>query len=227
MRALINVVLLLAIAAVGCYIAVFDEYFSREVEVRQQISVKLIGSDAEMRAREEKESTKTDAASGPDLSCFVWGPFSDKGLMQVRGMLEQNRLLEQAEIVDRFLPDRWIVYLGRFHTDTAVRAFMKQFRQQGIKHVRAIVRGDLAYGVEIASFDTKKEAEDFLASNKVPDVKGLRVTNRLGEPSDSVDLVFNHLSEEQRDVLFGLWIKRPGTQLQSCTFYPGRASSDR
>ena len=48
MRALINVVLLLAIAAVGCYIAVFDEYFSREVEVRQQISVKLIGSDADV-----------------------------------------------------------------------------------------------------------------------------------------------------------------------------------
>ena len=71
MRALINVVLLLAIAAVGCYIAVFDEYFSREVEVRQQISVKLIGSDAEMRARAEKEGTKTDAASVPCLSCFV------------------------------------------------------------------------------------------------------------------------------------------------------------
>ncbi|MGN1208937.1 MAG: SPOR domain-containing protein [Duodenibacillus sp.] len=225
MRAFVNVVLLLAIAAVGCYIAVFDEYFAHEVEVREQISVKLIGSDALLRASREKEEENVGGVSGPDLTCFVWGPFSDKALLQVRGMLEEHRLLERAEIVDRFLPDRWIIYLGRFHTDTAVRAFMKQFRQQGMKNVRAIVRGDLAYGVEIASFDSQKEAQAFLESQKMPDVKGLRVTNRLGEPSDSVDLVFNHLSDEERGILFSLWPKRPGTQLQSCTFYPGRVSS--
>ena len=117
------------------------------------------------------------------------------------------------------MPDRWIVYLGPYSNDIAVRAFVRQFRQQGYKNVRPILSGALSYGVEIETFETQELAQAWINGKKAPDVKGLRVTNRLGEPSDKVDLVFRDLTEEQRQSLFAIWPRWQGTEIQNCSFY--------
>ena len=103
--------------------------------------------------------------------------------------------------------------------DIAVRAFVKQFRQQGYKNVRPILSGALSYGVEIETFESKEQAQAWINDKKAPDVKGLRVTNRLGEPSDKVDLVFRNLTEDQRQALFAIWKRWQGTEIQNCSFY--------
>lgn len=152
-----------------------------------------------------------------DPGCVIWGPFSTQALRRIELVLERARLLEKMQIADRFLPERYIVYLGPYVNEVAVRAFVKQFRQQGFKSVRPIVRGDLAYGVEIRAFKTREEAEAYLASGKAPEVQGLRVTNRLGEPSNDVDLVFRRLTSEERERLIAAWRARPSTTLRSCS----------
>ena len=155
----------------------------------------------------------------PDATCFVWGPFKAKSLRTLEPVLQNAKLLQKMEISDRFLPERYIVYLGPYVNKVAAIAFVKQFRQQGFKHVRAIVQGDLAYGVEIEAFKTREEAQEYLDSGKAPEVQGLRVTNRLGEPSNEVDLIFRALTSDERSRLFSVWKENPGTKLKSCSFF--------
>ena len=173
---------------------------------------------ATIEARKSDENARI-SGTPIDADCFVWGPFEGRQMIAVQSTLKQRGLLQKAEISDRFLPDRWIVYLGPYSNDIAVRAFVKQFRQQGYKNVRPILSGALSYGVEIETFESREQAQAWIKDKKAPDVKGLRVTNRLGEPSDKVDLVFRNLTEDQRQALFAIWKRWQGTEIQNCSFF--------
>lgn len=93
---------------------------------------------------------------------------------------------------------------------------MKQFCQQGIRTVKPILEGELSYGVEIASFSSREAAEKYLVSGRAPDMKGIKVTNRLGEPSGQVDLVFNAVTSEEEDRIRNLTKLYPAAELKSC-----------
>ena len=101
-----------------------------------------------VEARKNDENARI-SGTPIEADCFVWGPFDGRQLTSVQSTLKNRGLLHKAEISDRFLPDRWIVYLGPYSNDIAVRAFVKQFRQQGYKNVRPILSGALSYGVEM------------------------------------------------------------------------------
>lgn len=154
--------------------------------------------------------------SEPVPSCFVWGPFAENNLVRVRHFLTKTGLIEKIVIQDRFLPDQFIVYLGPFPEKTSVRAFVKQFKQQGFNQVRPILRGPLSYGVEIASFETRVQAEQFLAGEKSPNMAGIRITNRFGEPSDEVDIVIKDLSPVQEQELVRASGQFSATRLNPC-----------
>lgn len=218
MRFFIHIILLMAIAVGLGFIALDrQQTFSVDVvDVRGDIAVKMNVFDREGNQKKEKIAGELGVV---DTNCFVWGAFDTKSLSSVNTVLVSSKLMPYAQMVDRFEPDRWIVYLGRFNNETAVRAFMKQFRQQGFSSVRPILQGNLAYGVELAAFESRRQAEDYLNSPKIPDVQGLRVVNRLGDPSDKVDIVFQGLDDNARDRLFREWKKRPGTTLENCGFY--------
>lgn len=213
MRFVINLLLCIGIVCGLGYIMYADSTDDTDVLVSRAVTVRLQAS----------QSDRKQDASTPgidiNLTCLVWGPFKTQSLAAVQPVLDRTGLMEHAAIVDRYLPDRWIVYLGRFNNETAVKAFMKQFRQQGVKTARPIVRGNLAYGVEVATFSSQEDATAFLSSPKAPDISGMRVTNRLGEPSNEVDLVFNGLTLEQKDQLVKMAAKRPATRLQNCDYY--------
>ncbi len=219
MRYFINLVLLSALCA--CCWFLYDQSKQPTVDLFAESQLqfeipKLV--QATIDARKSDEAAKFSGAP-VDADCFVWGPFDGGQIVSVQASLKQKGLLEQAEISDRFLPDRWIVYLGPYGNDIAVRAFVKQFREQGYKNVRPILRGNLSYGVEIETFESKQEALAWLSGPKAPDVQGLRVTNRLGEPSDKLDLVFRNLTPEKREALFSVWKRWKGTEIQNCSFY--------
>lgn len=216
MRFFINLILFIAVSA-GIGLIVYDNMTPPvDVVARQDITIQIQAK----KKTQASEMTKVAGDAGAvDINCFVWGPFDENELVGMQSVLNSTGLMSYAQIVDRYLPDRWIVYLGRFNNDTAVRAFMKQFRQQGFSSVRPILRGDLAFGVEIAAFDTKKQAQEYLDSPKAPAVSGLSVTNRLGEPSDKVDIVFQGLDDETRERLFREWKRRPSIELKNCGFF--------
>jgi len=142
--------------------------------------------------------------------------FLDSQINSVQERLTRSGLLQKAVVADRFLPERFIAYLGPYDNTTAVRAFVKQFRQQGIRTVKPILEGELSYGVEIASFSSREAAEKYLVSGRAPDMKGIKVTNRLGEPSGQVDLVFNAVTSEEEDRIRNLTKLYPAAELKSC-----------
>ena len=218
-RYFVNFVLLLALCACGWFL--YDQSRQPTVDLVAETKLKVDVPELVLATIEARKSDENARISGTpiDADCFVWGPFEGRQMIAVQSTLKQRGLLQKAEISDRFLPDRWIVYLGPYSNDIAVRAFVKQFRQQGYKNVRPILSGALSYGVEIETFESKEQAQAWINDKKAPDVKGLRVTNRLGEPSDKVDLVFRNLTEDQRQALFAIWKRWQGTEIQNCSFY--------
>lgn len=219
MRYFIHFVLLAALFACGWVLYEQSRLPAADLVAETKLNVQVPEFVlAAIQARKHDEQAKI-SGTPVDLDCFVWGPFDGRQLVSVQSALRQRGLLQSAEIADRFLPDRWIVYLGPYDNDVAVRAFVKQFRQQGYKRVRPILQGALSYGVEIETFDSREQAQEWMESSKAPDVKGLRVTNRLGEPSDKVDLVFRSLTPEMRDALFRLGKRWKGTEILNCGYY--------
>ncbi len=164
----------------------------------------------------EKTSAEEEKQQNDEDACFIWGGFPVGDLVRVRLHLRRQRLEGKVIVQDRFGPERYIAYLGPYDNQTAVRAFVKQFRQQGIRTVRPILSGELSYGVEIASFKTREEAEAFLSGKKAPDMKGIKITNRLGEPTGMVDLVFSRLDNSEKTRLEALRVLYPRTVLSAC-----------
>ncbi len=215
MRFFINTVLFLLIAFGIGFLVYENSQIQGDVVARPNIALELKTSQSEQAQIISKVAGDEGAV---DERCFAFGPFNNKELVRIQPTLKQFHLMQYTKIVDRYLPDQWIVYLGRFNNETAVRAFMKQFRQQGIKSARPILRGDLSYGVEVAAFATQQDALRYLTSSSAPAIQGMRVTNRLGEPSDQVDILFQELDENARSRLFTLWKKYPSKELKNCGF---------
>lgn len=180
-------VLTVVLAGAAAFYLMQDASQYGALRLEGRVSVALLRDDAPLQAA-AGPTARSETAS-ETLRCVLFGPFAHKDLPGVQERLTRSGLLQKAVVADRFLPERFIAYLGPYDNTTAVRAFVKQFRQQGIRTVKPILEGELSYGVEIASFSSREAAEKYLVSGRAPDMKGIKVTNRLGEPSGQVDLV--------------------------------------
>lgn len=167
---------------------------------------------------EKNEATSVINEVGEKESsyCYIWGPFSESTVASISNSLKSSKLLDKTMITDRFFPDRFVVYLGPYDNPTAAKAFVKQFRQQGYRHVKAILKGSLSYGIEIASFETEKEANSYLVAGKAPMVKGIKVVKRLGEPSDDIDITLKGLTKEETEEFQKLQKKYPSGRVRDC-----------
>ncbi len=148
--------------------------------------------------------------------CYVWGPFSGATTKRIAPSLRQWGLDQSVTISDEFLPEKYIVFLGPLENLTSLRAFAKQLRQQGYKRVRPIQRGVLAPGLEIAEFDNEQQAAAYIESGKAPEISGIRVVKRLGEPSGRVNLIFQALEKAEAQKLLRLSKEYPATTFQEC-----------
>ena len=178
-----------------------------------------VAGTAQMTIEKPKAVTaalSTEAPKPAEDTCMMWGGFPVGDLVRVRLHLKRQHLEDKVLIQDRFGPERFIAYLGPYDNPTAARAFVKQFRQQGYGTVRPILSGELSYGVEIASFGTREAAEAFLTGKRAPNMKGIKITNRLGEPTGMVDLVFQNLTKDETLRLQSLHGHYPRTLLKPC-----------
>ena len=189
-------------------------YFQGDSWIVRDVSFEIQNSAAIQKVPAQAGKKQEQIIPG----CYAWGPFPEKNTSLVARKIKKAGLSEKVLIKDRLLPEMYIAYLGAFDNKEAALAFQKQFRKQGYKEARAILQGGLSYGVEIAAFPTREEAQKFLTGPRTPQVKGVRVTNRPGEPSGKVDFTFQNVSEEEHEKLTELWRRTPGSELTHCTF---------
>jgi hypothetical protein len=193
----------------GCWI--YLQYFDIE-----EIKVKEVALEIVKKAPDP--SAEAPKKGDINIGCYIWGPFRERESPRIAEKLRKAGLISKAVMKDRFLPEKFIVYLGPFDNQEAALAFQKQFRNQGYRNARAILQGGLSFGVEIAAFNTQEEAQKFLTGSRAPKVKGVRITNRLGEPSGEVDFAFQDISEDERLKLLDLWRDSPRSELKNCSF---------
>lgn len=209
----------LLLAMVG-YLVYFDRQDTGEVAtlmVPLETKVDL----AKVSKAIEKDS---DALEGESLEgfnegekhCYMWGPFSEGATKKIASRLHERGLDQSVTICDEFLPEKFIVFLGPLENMTSLRAFAKQLRQQGYKKVRPIQRGVLAPGLEIAEFDNAEQATAYIESGKAPEISGIRVVQRLGEPSGRVNFLFQALEKNQAEKLLRLSKDYKATKLMAC-----------
>lgn len=193
----------------GCWI--YLQYFDIEEIKVKEVALEIVKKAPDPAAEAPKKGEI-------NIGCYIWGPFRERESPRIAEKLRKAGLISKAVMKDRFLPEKFIVYLGPFDNQEAALAFQKQFRKQGYRNARAILQGGLSFGVEIAAFNTQEDAQKFLTGPRTPKVKGVRITNRLGEPSGEVDFAFQDISEEERLKLLDLWRDSPRSELKNCSF---------
>ena len=193
----------------GCWI--YLQYFDIEEIKVKEVALEIVKKAPDPSAEAPKKGEI-------NIGCYIWGPFRERESPRIAEKLRKAGLISKAVMKDRFLPEKFIVYLGPFDNQEAALAFQKQFRKQGYRNARAILQGGLSFGVEIAAFNTQEDAQKFLTGPRTPKVKGVRITNRLGEPSGEVDFAFQDISEEERLKLLDLWRDSPRSELKNCSF---------
>jgi hypothetical protein len=193
----------------GCWI--YLQYFDIEEIKVKEVALEIVKKAPDPSAEAPKKGEI-------NIGCYIWGPFRERESPRIAEKLRKAGLISKAVMKDRFLPEKFIVYLGPYNNQEAALAFQKQFRNQGYRNARAILQGGLSFGVEIAAFNTQEDAQKFLTGPRTPKVKGVRITNRLGEPSGEVDFAFQDISEDERLKLLDLWRDSPRSELKNCSF---------
>lgn len=151
----------------------------------------------------------------PSTVCAKLENVATADLSDVELSLTTLGLFQYARIQDRYLPGEYLVYFGPLQTRTAVKAFMKQFRQQGYVTATPILSGPLAEGIEIASFKTHEEA--LTLKNKIgSELSGVQVIEKNDLPSDRVDVVLDGLSQDQYMIFLSLSKKFPNNSISLC-----------
>lgn len=130
-----------------------------------------------------------------DVNCISWGPFDKNSLMRLRGYLVRSGFIDNVYVIDRYLPDRWIVYQGPFDDEKKARDAVKTLWSNGFTSARLFVRAPVSFGVQLADFEKKSEADQFLLEHGT--IVGLQVANRLGALSPLSDVQFRRLAADQ------------------------------
>jgi len=200
-----------SLGGVLAYLAITPDPILQTVPVAMQIQTRQEEAGETIVHKVDSKTRQRETGA-----CLLWGPFTGMTMQGLEQALRENHLNDKAQVTDRFLPQRYLVYLGPLENMTAVRAFSKQFKQQGFSKALPITRGNLSPGIQIGEFATEAEALAYIRSGKVPRVQGIRVVNRLGEPSEEVDLMFKDLTPEQAQRLQRLVPRFARTKLVSC-----------
>ena len=124
--------------------------------------------------------------------------FSD--LAVVNQTLERWKPTVQTQIVERYKAPRFLVYFGPLKTNTALKAFMKQFKQQGYEKAVPVFTGPLSGGILIDTFETEQEALKMHADMPNP-MHGIRILKEDDIPSDQADVLIHGVNEDQYVIL--------------------------
>lgn len=157
-----------------------------------------------------------DRAQGPQTpaQCLQAGPFDDAQAETLRAVLEANLPTGLWQLDAVQIPERWIIYMGRY-TDAAAFA-KKQAELIALQaKVEVVQTPALAMGLSLGAFDSKGQAEEALAAfNK----RGIRTAKVVREraASTATELRLPSATEALRKSLDALAPQLAGKALRRC-----------
>lgn len=133
---------------------------SEPQRLEQQINpdaIRVLNAAELKSAQDQAQAVQTPA------QCLLAGPFNDTQANALRAALEANLPTGMWQLDAVQLPERWIVYMGRY-TDAAV--LQKKQAELVALHakVEVVQTPALAMGLSLGAFESKGQAEEALAS---------------------------------------------------------------
>jgi hypothetical protein len=133
---------------------------SEPKRLEQQINpdaIRVLNAAELKSAQDQAQAVQTPA------QCLLAGPFNDTQANALRAALEANLPTGMWQLDAVQLPERWIVYMGRY-TDAAV--LQKKQAELVALHakVEVVQTPALAMGLSLGAFESKGQAEEALAS---------------------------------------------------------------
>ena len=148
--------------------------------------------------------------------CYKMGPLSRRVLPAINRSIESAKLLEVVRVESVLSADSHVVFIIPTTTQKGAAALADQVRKKGYRSASVIHSGPLLNAVQLGSFSTQEQAQQFLESAKARlKMNDLRMTRIIGSPTDKVNLIFAALSDEQINALKGL-AKKHGQVLSEC-----------
>jgi hypothetical protein len=134
-----------------------------------------------LSATELKSAQDQAQAVQAPAQCLMAGPFNDTQATTLRTTLEANLPTGMWRLDAVQIPERWIVYMGRY-TDTAT--LQKKQAELSTMHlpVDEVQTPALAMGLSLGAFDTKVKAEEALT---VLSKRGIRTAKVVQERAQS------------------------------------------
>lgn len=148
--------------------------------------------------------------------CYKIGPLSRRVLPAINRSIESAKLLEVVRVESVLSADSHVVFIIPTTTQKGAEALADQVRKKGYRSANVIHSGPLLNAVQLGSFSTQEQAQQFLENAKARlKMNDLRMTRIIGSPTDNVNLIFAALSDEQINALKGL-AKKHGQVLREC-----------
>ena len=163
----------------------------------------------------DHDQQNQDALADTVSYCVKLEEIELKDLAEVYHMLQGWRPKVETGIIERYKAPRFLVYLEPLHTETARKAFIKQFRQQGYTKATPVRSGALAGGIVIDAFESEQDALKMLDSMPNP-MQKVRVIKEDDIPSDQVDIVVRGGNQDQRMILSRLSENESKFKLKVC-----------
>lgn len=159
----------------------------------------------------------TGVATAPDgrTACWQAGGYSSAQLPALRAALTADAALAGLWTVEEsVLPERWIVFLGRFANAEALQRRRAELRQAQIDN-REVTLPDGGVGLAIGTYSTEAAAQQALQQATRRGIAGATVRRERPE-SRNHTLRLPAITEAQRERVQQLGPALAGRELQAC-----------
>lgn len=149
---------------------------------------------------------KAEAQAAEDAKpreCLVVGPFDDSQSNALRAALQASSLgVEAWQLQTVTIPERWVVYIGKFANEAALTKKRAELTGLGLKS-DPVSAAHLVPGLSLGRFDSEAQAQEDLARLRKSGVRTARVMQERAS-SESVQLRLPAATDAQRAVVVGL-----------------------
>lgn len=149
--------------------------------------------------------------------CVKMGTFTSKQLPAVNQSLKASNLLEKVQIKPLFGQDRFVVFIIPTTSLKGAQALVKQVKDKGYTKAEVITSGPLTNATRLNIFDNEANAISYLEkAKKSLNMKSIRMTRLMGEPTGNVILLFEGLTQKEKEQLQKI-ARQQKRNLESCS----------
>jgi hypothetical protein len=167
-----------------------------------------------LNAGELKSAQEQTQAAQTPAQCLVAGPFNDVQASALRASLEANLPTGMWQFGSVQIPERWIVYMGRY-TDAAT--LQKKQSELNAMHLQVdeVHAPALVMGLSLGAFDSKDKADEALMVLSKRGIRTARVVQERAQ-SSATELRLPAATEALRKRLEELAPPLAGKALRRC-----------